>query len=390
MKGDANHTLRPRRLRLAMIGGGRGAFIGAIHRMAARLDDRYELVAGVLSSTPERARASGADLYLDPDRAYTSLDAMLAVESQRSDRIDVVAVVTPNHLHHAATRRCLEAGFHVICDKPLTKTIAEAQDLLDVAARTRRVLAVTYNYSGYPLVRQARDMVASGELGELRAIQVEYAQGWLATSIEAQGDKQAAWRTDPERAGVAGAVGDIGSHAFHLTEFVTGLRVSHVAADLTAHVAGRRLDDDAHMMLRFEGSARGSLWVSQVAVGLENNLRLRVFGSRGSLEWSQEAPNQLRYARQGQASVCITRGGAHTLPSAARATRIPAGHPEGYIEAFAQLYRDTADLIAAAEGHAEMTENARLVPSAKDGLRGVQFIHAAVASSRSNAAWVEL
>jgi predicted dehydrogenase len=390
MQGETSRTPRQRRLRLGMIGGGRGAFIGAVHRMAARLDDCYELVAGVLSSAPERARASGADLLIDPDRAYTSLDDMLAAESQRSDRIDVVAVVTPNHLHYAAARRCLEAGFHVICDKPLTKIVAEAQDLLDVATRTRRVLAVTYNYSGYPLVRQARDMIAGGELGELRVVQVEYAQGWLATDIEGQGDKQAGWRTDPERAGVGGAVGDIGSHAFHLTEFVTGLRVSHVAAELTTHVAGRRLDDNAHMMLRFEGSARGSLWVSQVAVGQENNLRLRIFGSRGGLEWSQEAPDQLRFARQGQAVVYITRGSPHTAPSAMNATRIPSGHPEGYIEAFAQLYRDIADLIAAQESHREITANARLVPGAQDGLRGVQFIHAAVASSRRDAAWTQI
>lgn len=373
-----------------MIGGGRGAFIGAIHRMAARLDDRFELVAGALSSTPERARASGADLLLDADRCYVSLDDLLATEPQRADRIDVVAVVTPNHLHHTVSRRCLEAGFHVICDKPLTNTIDEAAELLEIAERTRRVLAVTYNYSGYPLVRHAREMIEGGELGELRVVQVEYAQGWLSTDLESQGDKQAGWRTNPEHAGVAGAVGDIGSHAFHLAEFVTGLRASQLAADLSAHVAGRRLDDDAHMMLRFDGGARGSLWASQVAVGLENGLRLRVFGAKGSLEWSQESPNQLRFARQGQPPALLTRGGPHASASAIHATRIPAGHPEGYIEAFAQIYRDIADLVAAAEGRADPTPSARLVPTAKDGLRGVRFIHAAVESSRRNAAWVAI
>lgn len=390
MRTDTNLGLRQRRLRLGMIGGGRGAFIGAVHRMAARLDDRFELVAGALSSTPERARASGADLLLDPERSYASLDDLLAIESQRADRADVIAVVTPNHLHHAVSKRCLEAGFHVICDKPLTNTISEAADLLELTERTRRVLAVTYNYSGYPLVRQAREMIASGELGELRVVQVEYAQGWLSTDIEAQGDKQASWRTNPEQAGIAGAVGDIGSHAFHLAEFVTGLRVSHLAADLSAHVPGRQLDDDANMMMRFDGGARGSLWTSQVAVGLENNLRLRVFGAKAALEWSQESPNQLRFARCGQPPMLLTRGGPHTSASAAHATRVPSGHPEGYIEAFAQIYRDIADLVAASEGRAELTPSARLVPTAKDGLRGVQFIHAAVESSRRNAAWVEM
>ena len=390
MGSEANVTTRQRRLRLGMIGGGRGAFIGAIHRMAARLDDRYELVAGVLSSTPERARASGRDLLLDTDRCYTSLDELLAAEARRSDRIDVVAVVTPNDLHYPISRRCLDAGFHVICDKPLTNTVAEAQDLVNVADRTQQVLAVTYNYSGYPLVRQAREMMASGELGELRVIQVEYAQGWLSTKLEAEGDKQARWRTDPERAGVAGAVGDIGTHAFHLAEFVTGLRVSHIAADLSAQVPDRRLDDNANMMLRFEGGARGGLWASQVAVGLENNLRVRVFGSKAGLEWSQESPNQLRFARQGQAPLWITRGGPHAAASAIDSTRLPAGHPEGYIEAFAQIYRDIADLIAANNGHIDITRNARLVPTARDGLRGVQFIHAAIESSRRDAAWVAI
>ncbi|HEY8540015.1 MAG TPA: Gfo/Idh/MocA family oxidoreductase, partial [Steroidobacteraceae bacterium] len=268
---------RPRRLRLGMIGGGRGAFIGAVHRMAARLDDRYELVAGVLSSDPQRARASGADLLLDPARTYTSVEELIRGELARPDRVDVVAIVTPNHLHYSAARRCLEAGFHVICDKPLTTTVEEAAELVEISKGTARVLAVTYNYSGYPMVRQAREMIANGELGNVRVVQAEYAQGWLAQRIEADGNKQAAWRTDPTRAGVAGAVGDIGTHAFHLVEFVTGLRVSHLAADLSSFVEGRPLDDNAQMMLRFDNGARGALWVSQVAVGEENGLRLRVY-----------------------------------------------------------------------------------------------------------------
>lgn len=377
-----------RRLRLGMIGGGRGAFIGAVHRMAARLDDRYELVAGVLSSDPHRARDSGADLLLDPARCYTSLDAFVAGESARDDRIDVVAIVTPNHLHHAAAKRCLEAGFHVICDKPLTTTLADAEDLLSTAERAQRVLAVTYNYSGYPMVRQARELIANGELGALRVVQIEYAQDWLTRALEADGQKQATWRTDPARSGAGGTVGDIGTHAFHLAEFVTGMRVTQLAAELSAHVPGRKLDDDAHMLLRFASGARGALWASQVAVGNENGLRLRVYGEKAGLEWSQESPNHLRYTRYGQTPQTIARGGAGASAVAAAATRIPSGHPEGYIEAFAQMYRDIAELIIATNEGVAPNANAALVPTARDGARGVRFIHAAVDSSRLNAAWV--
>lgn len=379
-----------RRLRLGMVGGGRGAFIGAVHRMAARLDDRYEFVAGVLSSDPQRARDSGAELLLDPDRCYTSIDDMVRAESARPDRIDVVAIVTPNHLHHAPAKKFLEAGFHVICDKPLTTTIADADDLAATAERARRILAVTYNYSGYPLVRQARDMIAAGELGQLRVIQVEYAQEWLSGPLEADGQKQAAWRTDPERSGVAGAVGDIGTHAFHLMEFVTGLRATQIAAELSIHVAGRKLDDNAQMLLRFGNGARGALWASQVAPGNENGLRLRIYGEKGGIEWSQEAPNHLQFTRYGEPPRLIARGGAGAGPAAAMATRIPSGHPEGYIEAFAQLYRDIAELIAAANDGAAPAGNAILVPTANDGVRGVRFVHAAVESSRRDAAWVRL
>lgn len=379
-----------RRLRLGMIGGGRGAFIGAVHRMASRLDDRYAFVAGVLSSDPQRSRASGADLLLDADRCYASIDEMVHAESARSDRVDVVAIVTPNYLHHAPAKAFLQAGFHVICDKPLTTTIADAGDLAATAERAQRVLAVTYNYSGYPLVRQARDMIAGGELGELRVVQVEYAQEWLTTRIEGEGQKQAAWRTDPEKGGIAGAVGDIGTHAFHLAEFVTGLRVNQIAADLSTHVAGRRLDDNAQMLLRFANGARGALWSSQVAPGIENGLRLRIYGEKGGLEWSQETPNHLRFTRFGEAPQLIARGGAGAGPAAALATRIPAGHPEGYIEAFAQVYCDIAELIAAADEGVAPGAGALLVPTVKDGVRGVRFIHAAVESSRRDAAWTAI
>jgi predicted dehydrogenase len=373
-----------------MIGGGRGAFIGAVHRMAARLDDRYELVAGVLSSDPQRSRESGADLLLEPGRCYPTIDEMLRAECARADRIDVVAIVTPNHLHHAAARQFLDAGFHVICDKPLTTTVVDAEDLLEAAERAQRILAVTYNYSGYPLVRHAREMIAGGELGALRVVQVEYAQDWLTTPLEAGGNKQAAWRVDPAKSGVAGAVGDIGTHAFHLLEFVTGLSVTQIAADLSTQVAGRRLDDNGQMLLRFANGARGSLWASQVAPGNENGLRLRIYGETGGLEWTQEAPNQLRFARIGEPARSITRGGAGAGPAAAAATRIPSGHPEGYIEAFAQVYRDIAELIAAADAGLAPGGGALLAPTAKDGVRGVRFIHAAVESSRRNAAWTSL
>jgi predicted dehydrogenase len=379
-----------RRLRLGMIGGGRGAFIGAVHRMAARLDDRYELVAGAFSSDPQRSRDSGADLLLDPQRSYASVDAMIHAESARADRIDVVSIVTPNHLHHVAAKKFLDAGFHVICDKPLTTTVADAADLVSSAERARRVLAVTYNYSGYPLVRQAKEMIAAGELGELRLVQVEYAQDWLTTALEADGQKQASWRTDPQQSGVAGSVGDIGTHAFHLAEFVSGLRVAQLAADLSIHVPHRKLDDNAQMLLRFANGARGGLWATQIAPGNENGLRLRIYGAKGGLEWTQEEPNHLRYAPYGQPPRVIARGGPGIVPLAASAARIPSGHPEGYLEAFAQLYRDIADLIAAYDAKSSPQAGALLVPTGAAGLRGVQFIHAAVESSRANAAWIKL
>lgn len=378
------------RLKLAMIGGGRGAFIGAVHRMAARLDDRYELIGGVFSSDPQRSRDSGADLRLASDRCYATLDDMLLKERERADRVDVVAIVTPNHLHHDASKRCLEAGFHVICDKPLTTSLDHAEDLKRLVEQTKRVFAVTYNYSGYPLVRQAREMIASGELGELRVVQAEYAQGWLATPVEASGNKQAQWRVDPERSGVAGAIGDIGTHAFHLTEFVTGTRVAQLAADLSMLVPGRRLDDNGQMLLRFQNGARGSLWASQVAPGNENGLRIRVYGEKAGLEWSQEAPNQLRFTPVGEQPRILSRGGAGLGVAASSATRVPSGHPEGYIEAFAQIYSDAADLIQASNEGRAAAGGALLVPTVADGVRGVRFIHAAVASSQRDAAWVAL
>lgn len=379
-----------RRLRLGMVGGGRGAFIGAVHRIAARLDDRYELRAGALSSDPERCQASGADLFLPPERCYASFAEMARAEAARDDGIDVVSIVTPNHLHHDAAKAFLEAGIHVICDKPMTTTVEDAEDLAAAVERSGLVFALTHNYTGYPMVRQARAMVAAGDLGALRVVQVEYPQDWLSTRLEESGQKQAEWRTDPARSGIAGCVGDIGTHAFQLAEFVTGLRCTRVAADLTAFVEGRRLDDNAHMMLRFGDGARGMLWASQVAPGHENGLRLRVYGDKGGLEWFQEQPNHLRFSPLGEPPRTLTRGGPGSDGAAAHATRIPSGHPEGYLEGFAQIYRDAADLITARMGGAAAGEQAALVPTVQDGVRGVRFIHAAVESSRRDAAWVEL
>jgi predicted dehydrogenase len=314
----------------------------------------------------------------------------LRAERDRADRIDVVAVVTPNHLHHDAAKRCLEGGFHVICDKPLTTSLEHAHDLAHLVGQAKRVFAVTYNYSGYPLVRQAREMIASGELGDLRVVQTEYAQDWLATPVEASGNKQAQWRVDPERSGVAGAIGDIGTHAFHLTEFVTGMRVTQLAADLSIQVPGRRLDDNGQMLMRFSNGSRGTLWASQVAPGNENGLRIRVYGAKAGLEWSQESPNQLRFTPVGEQPRTLSRGGSGLGVAAQSAARVPSGHPEGYIEAFAQIYSDAAELIHASNEERAASGGALLVPTVGDGVRGVQFIHAAVTSSQRDAAWVSL
>ncbi len=377
---------RPRRIRLGMIGGGQDAFIGAVHRMAARLDDRYEFVAGALSSTPDKSITSGLALGLDPARSYPDYPAMLRGEAARADGIEAVAIVTPNHMHVPAAKACLAAGMHVICDKPLATNLDEARELTEIAARSDRIFAVTYNYTGYPMVRQARAMVAAGELGRLRVVQVEYAQDWLATRLEASGQKQAAWRTDPARSGKGGAIGDIGTHAFNLAEFVAGTPIQALACDLQATVAGRRLDDNAQMLLRFHGGARGGLWASQIAVGHQNGLCLRVYGESSGLEWRQEEPNSLRFTRLGEPSRTITRASPAGLPDAVRITRIPGGHPEGYLEAFATIYSEVALAIAARrEGNPVPAE--AVYPTLVDGVRGVAFIEAALRSSAADGRW---
>lgn len=379
-----------RRLRLGMVGGGRGAFIGAVHRIAARLDDRWELVAGALSADPERARASAAELHIAPDRAYGSYQEMAAAEAKRPDRIDAVAIVTPNHVHHPIAKAFLEAGFHVICDKPLTTTVADAEDLVATVERTGLIFALTHNYTGYPMVRHARELARAGALGRIRLIQAEYVQDWLTTPIETTGQKQADWRTDPARSGPVGCLGDIGTHAFNLAEFMAGVPAREVAAELTTFVAGRRLDDNAQLMLRFDGGARGLLWASQVAPGNENGLRIRIYGEQAGLAWHQEEPNYLTLTRLGEPARRLSRGGPEAGAAASHATRIPAGHPEGYLEGFAQLYRDAAEQIAARiEGRAPDPASL-LVPTVEDGLRGVRFVAAAVASSARNGAWTPI
>ena len=379
-----------RRLRLGMVGGGPDAFIGAVHRIAARLDDRYELVAGALSSDPERGRGFSLQLGIAAARAYGSFAEMAASEAAHPDRIDAVAIVTPNHVHYPAAKAFLEAGIHVICDKPLTTTVKDALDLAAVAKRSGLVFGLTHNYTGYPLVRQARVMVAAGELGRIRVVQVDYAQDWLATPLETTGQKQAVWRTDPAQSGPAGCLGDIGTHAYNLAGFVTGLACEAVAADLTTFVAGRRLDDNVNILLRLAGGARGMLWASQVAPGNDNNLRLRVYGERAGLEWRQEEPNQLLLSPLGEPPRLIRRAGAGADRTAAQASRIPAGHPEGYLEAFAQLYTDLAEQIAAHRDRRAANPATLLVPGIEAGLDGMRFIAAALESSHRNAGWVPL
>lgn len=373
-----------RRIRLGMVGGGEGAFIGGVHRMAARLDDAFVLVCGALSADPERAQRSGIAIGLDAARSYGSYQAMFDAERERPDGMEAVAIVTPNHLHAPVAKAAIEAGVHVICDKPLTTTVADAQALVQLARASGKVFAVTYNYTGYPMVRQARAMVAAGALGDIRVVQVEYAQGWLADELEATGQKQAEWRTDPARTGAGGAIGDIGTHAFHLAGFVTGLAAQRVLADLTAFVPGRRVDDNAQVLLRYSGGARGMLWASQVAHGHENDLRLRVFGSIGALEWRQEEPDRLWLSRGGESRRLVTRGSPSAGDEAARMTRIPAGHPEGYLEAFGGLYSEIARAIRGdADGSASF-------PGIDDGAAGVIFVDAVVRSSAEGGTWISL
>ena len=377
-----------RRLRLGMVGGGQGAFIGGVHRIAARIDDRYELVAGALSSDADRAAASAAELHIDPSRSYASYADMATAEAAREDGIDVVSIVTPNHMHHGPAKAFLEAGIHVICDKPLTTGLDDALDLANLVESSGLVFGLTHNYTGYPMVRQAREMVRAGELGEIRVIQAEYPQDWLTDKAEDTGLKQAEWRTDPKRSGPAGCVGDIGTHAYNLACFISGLELTELSADLTTFVAGRALDDNAHMLLRFNNGARGMLWSSQVAPGNENALKIRIYGEKGGLVWEQEQPNHLHFTPFGESPRLITRGGAGSNDVAGRVTRIPPGHPEGYLEGFANIYSDVAEAITARLEGREADSGALNFPAVLDGVRGVRFIEAAVNSSAQGGVWV--
>ena len=389
IESSSNPTQSGRRLRLGMVGGGQGAFIGAVHRIAARLDDRYQLVAGALSSEAARSHASAEELGIAPERSYDDFATMASAESARADGIDVVAIVTPNHLHYAAARAFLAAGIHVICDKPLTTNIVQAKELAQLAHDNKLLFAVTYNYSGYPMIRQARELATNGALGSLRVVQVEYPQDWLTTAAENTGLKQAEWRTDPERAGSGGCIGDIGSHAYHLACYVSGLQLESLCAELSTFVDGRQLDDNAQIMLRFGGGARGMLWASQVAPGNENGLRLRIYGSEGGIEWKQENPNQLWHTSFAQPTRLITRGGSGASDGANRLSRIPPGHPEGYLEGFANIYSEVADALQSII-HGTALDAAVEFPTVEDGVRGVEFIEAAVESSSAGAKWVSL
>lgn len=367
------------RLRMGMIGGGPGAFIGPIHRIAAELDREIELVAGVFSSDPGRSRAAAADYRIDPERAYPDLDTMFAAESARDDGIDFVSIVSPNHHHLPAARVALAAGVAVMSDKPMTASLAEARELADLVAAAGRPYALTYTYSGYPLVREARARVAAGVIGTVRKVVVEYPQGWLAGPAEG---KQAEWRVDPARSGAGGCIGDIGVHAFQLAEFVTGLRVTRLLADLAAVVPGRALDDDCAILLRFDNGARGVLLASQIEVGELNGLRIRVYGDKGGLVWRQETPNELTLHGIDGRTEIVRAGDASLGPDARARSRTPGGHPEGYLEAFANLYRDFAAQLRG--------EAAPLLPDVAEGLRGMAFIETAVTASRDNAGWVDL
>jgi predicted dehydrogenase len=372
-----------------MVGGGRGAFIGAVHRIAARMDGQAELVAGALSSDPERAHASAEDLFVP--RSYGSFEEMAKKEAAlpKGERIDFVVIVTPNHQHFAPAKTFLEAGFHVILDKPVTFDLAQALELRKIVKASKKLFVLTHNYSGNAMVKQARELVRNGTLGDVRKIVVEYTQGWLASKVEETGSKQAAWRTDPARSGASGCLGDIGTHAQHLAYYVTGLRIAELCAELTTFVPGRALEDDGNILLRFEGGAKGILHASQIAIGEENRLSLRVYGTKASVEWHQEYPFELIVKYPDKARELWKAGNAYVGEAAKNATRIPAGHPEGYLEAFGNIYREAYRGILAAESGQGIPKDLDC-PTIDDGVRGMQFLAAAIESAKSGSSWVKL
>lgn len=374
-------------IRLGMVGGGQGAFIGAVHRIAFRIDNRFELVAGALSSNPERALASSRELGLSDERSYTSFEEMAQQEAKREDGIEAVAIVTPNHMHAPIAKAFLAAGIHVICDKPLTADLDEALELERKVRESGKLFILTHNYTGYPVIRQAREMIANGELGEIRIVQAEYAQDWLTEAPDAD-NKQAAWRTDPKMAG-SGAIGDIGTHAFNLANFVSGLDVEQLSAELSSFVPNRQVDDNAHISIRYNGGARGTIWASQVAPGNENALTLRIYGEKGGLAWSQEDPNYLWHTPFGDTKRLITRSGNGASDTANRVSRIPGGHPEGYLEGFATIYSEAAIAIEVARTGDKLPDGHH-INTVEDGVKGMRFINACQRSSGDNARWVSL
>jgi predicted dehydrogenase len=383
-----------RKIRYGMVGGGRGAFIGAVHRIAANMDGQIELVCGAFSSDPERSKVSGADLFLPPGRCYGSYGEMIKSEAKlpEGERMDFVSIVTPNHMHFPPAKMALEHRFHVLSDKPATFNLAEAKALGALVKKTGLVYGLTHNYTGYPLVKQARQMIAEGQLGKIRKVVVEYPQGWLATRLEESGQKQASWRTDPKKSGAAGSIGDIGTHAENLAEYVTGLQISELAADISTFVKGRKLDDDGNVLLRFKGGAKGILHCSQISVGEENNLNIRLYGEKGGLEWHQKEPNSMLVKWLDQPMQVYRTANGYLSPIALAAGRTPPAHPEGYLEAFANIYRNFANTLRARlEGKKLLKGDFALdFPTIHDGIRGMAFIEAVVASSKKNAAWTKL
>ena len=377
-----------RKIRIGMVGGGKNAFIGGVHRIALRLDGYYELVAGSFSSNFDNSKETGKDLGLAEDRIYETYHEMAEKESARSDGIDVVAIVTPNHLHIPIAKIFAEKGIHIICDKPLALSSKEAISLKNIVESKKLIFALTHNYTGYPMVRHARSLIQKGDLGSIRVIQAEYPQDWLTTKAEDSGLKQAEWRTDPKRSGGGGCIGDIGTHAFNLIRFITGLEIEELSADIHTFVKGRLLDDNAQIMLRFKGGAKGALWSSQVAVGNENNLKIRVFGENGGLEWRQEDPNYLYYTKFGHPTQRVTRGSASASEEANNVTRVPPGHPEGYLEGFANIYSDVYKSLFAQINNQNYDQSNDCYPTIYDGVEGMRFIETVLESSKNNSKWV--
>jgi len=381
-----------RKIKMGMIGGGRGAFIGNVHRMAAALDGQIELVCGAFSSDPEKSNLSGRDLYINPERVYASYDEMIHSEKALPEdlRMDFVSIVTPNHLHYGPAKLALGCGFHVVCDKPLSFNLEEAYALKKLVDETGLLFALTHNYTGYPMVKQARQMIKHGRLGKIRKVVVAYPQGWLSTKLENTDQKQASWRTDPDKSGIAGAIGDIGTHAENLAEYITGLKINQICADISTIVEGRRLDDDGNILLRFDNGAHGILYASQISAGEENNLSINVYGEKGGLEWHQMEPNSLELKWLDKSKEIYRTGVGDLYPEAQIHTRIPAGHPEGFLEAFANIYRNFAKCIQARNDGYQVDDIYLDFPTVDDGVRGMEFIYKVIESGNSDKKWISI